>query len=105
MSRTKYDTSDVTARLERGENIMAWIRGEEGVAENSLSAIEYAYDAQAGSYTAALANLQTRELKERIGARLGAQLDDCEPFSLLEAGVGLCGLSPAQIALHLEGAR
>ena len=51
MARNKYDTSEVAARLERGENVMAWIRGEEGIADNSLSAIEYSYDAQAGSYT------------------------------------------------------
>lgn len=88
MSRIKYDTSEVNARLQRGENIMAWIRSEEGVTDNSLSAIEYAYDVQAGSYTAALANPQTRELKERIGARLAAELDALGPFSLLEAGVG-----------------
>lgn len=88
MARNKYDTSEVAARLERGENVMAWIRGEEGIADNSLSAIEYSYDAQAGSYTAALENPQLRELKEQIGARLAAQLDAWEPFSLLEAGIG-----------------
>jgi hypothetical protein len=101
MSRIKYHTSEINARLQRGENVMAWIRGEEGMANNSLSAIEYAYDAQAGSYTAALANPQTRELKERIGARLAERLDALEPFSLLEAGVGeATSLAPAIGAMH-----
>ena len=67
---------------------MAWIRGVEGSVENSAAAIAYSYDAQAGSYTAGLADPAVRELKARIGARLAAYLDAIEPFSLLEAGVG-----------------
>jgi hypothetical protein len=84
----KYDASEIEAKLRRGENIMSWIRDAEGSDRNSAAAITYAYDAQAGSYTAALENPATRELKNRIGARLAPLLDSIAPYSLMEAGVG-----------------
>lgn len=88
MAVTRYDSSEISALLRRGENIMRCIRNQEGVQDNSPTAIIYSYDAQAGSYTKALENPNIQEHKSQIGRRLGPLLDDLGPTSLLDAGVG-----------------
>ncbi len=88
MTAKKYDVTEISAVMRRGENIMEWIRSRDRDEANSLTAIAYSYDAQAGSYTAALKLPEVAALKAKTGERLASLLDPIAPFSLLEAGVG-----------------
>ena len=85
---TKYDAAEIGALFKRGENIMQWICSREGSADNTPTAIAYSYDAQAGSYVAALKDALVTDLKQKMGRRLAALFDTLAPLSLLEAGVG-----------------
>jgi SAM-dependent methyltransferase len=98
---TKYDAGEIRSLLERGENIVDWIQSQEGTAQNSTTAILYAYDAQAGSYIEHLDDPAARELKEKLGRQLGALLDDLRPRSVLEAGTGE-GTSLAAILKYMS---
>src|SRR5262249_6245549 len=85
---SKYDTREIRALYDRGENVMEFLRAREGAANNSPTTILYSYDAQAGSYVARLRDPVHAELKARIGRRLAAVLAELAPTSLLDAGVG-----------------
>jgi hypothetical protein len=79
----------LAAAYARGENIIAAIKARGGAAANDESAIEVAYDLQAGSYTALLAKPGMREHKVAYGAAIAAILRGLGPVgSLLEAGIG-----------------
>lgn len=84
----QYNAIEIGDLLRQGKNIMEWVRGGEGGRENSSTAIAYSYDAQAGSYTAAIADPDVRALKQRVGARLAALFDEVSPLSVLDAGTG-----------------
>jgi uncharacterized protein YbaR (Trm112 family) len=84
----KYDTELIRELYRSGANISEWVRKHEGSAENSLTAILYSYDAQAGSYVEALRQPEVASLKSKIGEKLASILDDLEPKTLLDAGVG-----------------
>ena len=88
MTRSKYNARDVAALFGRGQNIMQWIRAQEGETANSPSAILYSYDAQAGTYVAQLEKPGALEFKTKFGRRLASLLDELAPTSLLDAGVG-----------------
>jgi ubiquinone/menaquinone biosynthesis C-methylase UbiE len=87
-SVVKYDAREIRALLDRGENITQWIQAREGADHNSITAILYSYDMQAGSYIAQLQDPAARALKERLGQDLAALLDELAPESILEAGTG-----------------
>jgi uncharacterized protein YbaR (Trm112 family)/2-polyprenyl-3-methyl-5-hydroxy-6-metoxy-1,4-benzoquinol methylase len=84
----KYDAREIRALYDRGENVTRWIQSQEGTDHNSVTAILYSYDAQAGSYVDNLKDPATRKLKEAFGQELAALLDELAPGSLLEAGIG-----------------
>src|SRR5690349_9142304 len=84
----RYDIREICALFDRGENIVNWVNSREGSDHNSATSILYSYDAQAGSYTARLADPQRRELKEKTGEFLANILTELAPDSLLEAGIG-----------------
>jgi len=96
----QYNAIEIGSLLRQGINIMEWIRGGEGGRENSPTAIAYSYDAQAGSYTAAIADPAVRGLKQRAGVRLAALFDEISPLSILDAGTGeATTLAPALHAM------
>ena len=97
----KYDAREIRALYDRGENITRWIQAHEGADSNSVTAILYSYDAQAGSYVDALKEPAARALKQDLGRELGALLDKLAPSSLLEAGIGE-GTSLAPILNHMS---
>jgi ubiquinone/menaquinone biosynthesis C-methylase UbiE len=85
---TKYDAREIRGVYERGENIMRWVNAREGVADNSITAILYSYDMQAGSYVEQLRDPIVHGIKQQLGECLAAILDEIAPQSLLEAGTG-----------------
>jgi SAM-dependent methyltransferase len=97
----KYDSREIRALLERGENIVGWIQSQEKADHISPTAILYSYDAQAGSYIEHLKDPAARELKERLGEEIGSLLDELRPSSILEAGTGE-GTSLAAILKHMS---
>ncbi len=84
----KYDAREIRALYDRGENVTRWFQVREGADGNSVTAILYAYDAQAGSYIGNLADSTVRARNEGLGRDLAALLDKLAPDSLLEAGIG-----------------
>ena len=84
----QYDIREIRALYERGENIIQWVRTQEGAENNTPTAIAYSYDMQAGSYVAELESAEISALKARLGRRLADVLDMLKPESLLDAGVG-----------------
>ncbi|NJO53468.1 MAG: methyltransferase domain-containing protein [Bacteroidales bacterium] len=84
----RYDMSVIRRLLMEKRNIAAWVREREGADVNSPSAVLYAYDAQAGSYVAALENAEFRDIKYRQAARLASILDELAPRTILDAGTG-----------------
>lgn len=97
----KYDAREIRALYDRGENITRWIQSREGTDRNSITAILYSYDAQAGSYIDSLKDPAALALKENLGRDLGALLDKLAPHSLLEAGIGE-GTSLAPVLTHMN---
>ncbi len=84
----KYDAAQLRRLYQEGRNITQWIRGQEQRADNSQTAILYAYDAQAGSYLRALEDPVIRVNREQVGRKLGALLDQLGVSSVLDAGTG-----------------
>jgi hypothetical protein len=83
-----------------GVNISEWVRKHEGDEENSLTAILYSYDAQAGSYVDALRHPDVASMKSKLGEKLGSIFDDLAPETLLDAGVGeATSLAPVMRAM------
>ena len=75
--------------FQRGENVSAYMRRQQGVQRNTEEIIEVAYDLQAGSYIdlmtdAAMAAFQ-KEYSDEIAKTI---LSLYNPVSILEAGVG-----------------
>ncbi len=102
----KYDAREIRALYDRGENVTRWIQSQEGTDRNSVTAILYSYDAQAGSYVDDLKDPATRKLKEAFGQELAALLDELAPGSLLEAGIGEgTSLAPALSRMKTQPAR
>lgn len=97
----KYDAREIRALYDRGENVVSWIQNHEGTDGNSVTAILYSYDAQAGSYINDLHDPAARALKEGLGRDVGALLDNLAPDSLLEAGIGE-GTSLAPVLNHMS---
>ena len=79
---------DLKAAYDRNENITRVLRDADGLATNTPSAIEIAYDLQAGSYVRALDDPAYREVHERYAEALAAVLTPLQPTCVLEAGVG-----------------
>lgn len=97
----KYDAREIRALYDRGDNITRWVQSQEGTDRNSVTAILYSYDAQAGSYIDNLKGSAALALKEGLGRDLGGLLDKLAPDSLLEAGIGE-GTSLAPILVHMS---
>ena len=84
----KYDAEVIRQLYRSGANISEWVRKHERSSDNSLSAILYSYDAQAGSYVDAFMQPEVASLKSKLGEKLASILDDMAPQTLLDAGVG-----------------
>jgi len=97
----KYDAREIRTLFDQGENVIRWIQSREGADRNSVSAILYSYDAQAGSYIDDLKNPTAHALKKRLGIELGPLLDELAPTSILEAGIGE-GTSLAPILSQMQ---
>jgi ubiquinone/menaquinone biosynthesis C-methylase UbiE/uncharacterized protein YbaR (Trm112 family) len=101
----QYDIREIRALYERGENIIQWVRRQEGAENNTPTAIAYSYDMQAGSYVAELESAEILALKARLGRRLADVLDVLKPESLLDAGVGeATSLLPTLAAMKVRPA-
>jgi uncharacterized protein YbaR (Trm112 family) len=82
-------TRKLLALYNRGENIIALLRKEYSSDKNTERFIEISYDLQAGSYVAAMAQTEVRDMKVRYASEIAAIIRSlCTPGSLLEAGVG-----------------
>lgn len=79
---------EIKAAYDRGENITALLRKEQGTSGNSEEIIEIAYDLQAGRYIAALEKPWVREHKTVYGREIAEIIRALGAVSLLEAGVG-----------------
>lgn len=84
----KYDISEIRALYAQGRNIVDWFRNKENGRTISDTAILYAYDVQAGSYTVSLRDPAIAQIKTDFGRKLAAVLDEFEPKTLLDAGIG-----------------
>jgi ubiquinone/menaquinone biosynthesis C-methylase UbiE len=73
---------------ERGENITRHLRINEGSSINSEQAILYAYEAQSGSYVAAMCDPDFLEIKNKFNEKLANIVSSYKPSSLLDAGTG-----------------
>lgn len=74
--------------LAEGVNITAYLDERYGQTRPRADIVEYAYDLQAGSYTAALADPAALERKLRWGAALARLLDELEVETVCDAGTG-----------------
>jgi len=82
-----FSRLELKQRYTDGENITALLR--QRADRNTESAIEVAYDLQAGSYVHALDEPAVRKQKEQYGADIGDLIAGLGHFAtLLEAGVG-----------------
>ena len=97
----KYDAREIRALYDKGGNVANWIRAHEGANGNSLTAILYSYDMQAGSYIALLKDPAARAFQQNVGRELAVLLDKLAPASLLEAGVGE-GTSLEPVLTHMS---
>lgn len=79
---------EIKAAYDRGENITALLRKEQGADGNNEEIIEIAYDLQAGRYIAALEKDWVREHKTEYGKEIAEIIRSLGAVSLLEAGVG-----------------
>ncbi|MDZ7924311.1 MAG: methyltransferase domain-containing protein [Marinagarivorans sp.] len=74
---------------QQGVNITQHLRQTQGLERNTDAIIEIAYDLQAGSYIAAMADVKMAQHKKIYSAEIAKViLSLCEPSSVLEAGVG-----------------
>ena len=74
---------------QQGVNITQHLRQEQGLERNTDAIIEIAYDLQAGSYIAAMADVKMAQHKKNYSAEIAKVIASlCEPSSVLEAGVG-----------------
>ncbi len=74
---------------QQGVNITQHLRQEQGLERNTDAIIEIAYDLQAGSYIAGMADAQVAQRNKSFGAEIARViLSLCSPSSVLEAGVG-----------------
>ncbi|ADE13584.1 protein of unknown function DUF343 [Nitrosococcus halophilus Nc 4] len=74
---------------EQGKNIAQLLREEQGLKRNTVEIIEIAYDLQAGSYIAAMEDLEKTEYQMNYTYEIANIIDSLlEPMSILEAGVG-----------------
>ena len=85
---TRLDMRMLREMYERGENITRHVRQSEYSNCNSEQAILYAYEAQSGSYVAAMSNPQFFPVKKRFNDKLSSIVRSYEPGSLLDAGTG-----------------
>ena len=97
----KYDAREIRALYDKGGNVASWIQAHEGANGNSLTAILYSYDMQAGSYIALLKDPAARAFQQDVGRELAVLLDKLAPGSLLEAGVGE-GTSLEPVLTHMS---
>lgn len=85
---TKYNAAELAEMFHRGGNLMQWLRDQEQSGSNTPTAILYAYDVQAGTYTEHAAQPETAEHKQAVAARLASAISAFEPATLLDAGCG-----------------
>lgn len=84
----RHDVRELLALYRAGGNITQHLRAAEGARHNSQTAILYAYDVQAGSYVAAMADPAYAEAKRAAAARLAEILAPLRFASMLDAGTG-----------------
>lgn len=84
----RYNAREIQSLFDEGKNIIEWFRARENEINASPTAIAYSYDAQAGSYTAALRDPATASLKKAVGKKLAELFDNFSLESMLEAGTG-----------------
>lgn len=84
----RHDVRELLELYRQGVNITEHLRSLEGAAANSVTAILYAYDLQAGSYIAALDDPTYVAGKRAAAARIAEILAPLDFASLLDAGTG-----------------
>ena len=86
---SQMSPSELAEAYQRGDNISALLREQEGTSLNTEDVIEIAYDLQAGSYIAAMADPAKRNLKTDFVSALFTEIDALGPISsFLEPGIG-----------------
>lgn len=89
MQKSVMTTRELLALYNRGENIIALLRKKYSSDKNTEKFIEISYDLQTGSYVAAMAQPEVRDIKVRYASEIATIICSlCTPGSLLEAGVG-----------------
>jgi len=84
----RYNAAELRDLYRDGLNISEFIRSRENSSTNTSTVILYAYDVQAGSYTASLRNQDFAAHKVDVGRKLAAIVDQFGPESILDAGIG-----------------
>jgi len=80
---------ELQSLYERGMNVTALLREEQGLQHNTDEIIEIAYDLQTGRYIAAMERAEIAEHKRDYTLEIAKTiLSLCKPMSILEAGVG-----------------
>jgi ubiquinone/menaquinone biosynthesis C-methylase UbiE len=85
---TRLDIRALRELYEGGENITRHVRLSEGANSNSEQAILYAYEAQSGSYVAAMSDPVFAAHKQKFNEKLARIVWSYAPSSLLDAGTG-----------------
>jgi SAM-dependent methyltransferase len=97
----RYNAAELRDLYRDGLNISEFIRSQENSSTNTSTVILYAYDVQAGSYTANLRNQDFAAHKAEVGRKLAAIIDQFDPESILDAGIGEATTTvPILAAMH-----
>jgi uncharacterized protein YbaR (Trm112 family) len=89
MKRLILTPRKLLALYNRGENIIALLRKGYPEDKNTEKIIEISYDLQAGSYIAAMAQTEVRDMKVQYASEIASIIRSlCTPKSMMEAGVG-----------------
>jgi SAM-dependent methyltransferase len=84
----RHDVRELRELYRQGRNLAEHLRGVEGTADSSETAILYAYDLQAGSYVRAMADPDYAAAKRAAAARIAEVLAPLGFDSMLDAGTG-----------------
>jgi uncharacterized protein YbaR (Trm112 family) len=100
----RLDLTQIKQSFAENRNILALLREATNSSTNEQLAIQISYDLQAGSYVRELEKPEFRKFKADVGLELAEVLDELEPSSVLEAGVGEA-TTLVEVARHLSARR